>query len=151
MSPNEPIRCFTSLISIIFCVDVTFRCFFGNTFISHHAQHIASPRLSWFFLLVFHGIPTYFLPRGATKTLSTIKMSQNIIARSVWKDFFCFLYLNYQLQFLKTTIFMDELYFIFLENVIHQTSKAFITKFEHQWKDRRSSSQVKQIFVLFPN
>ena len=61
-SPSQPLRRFTSLISI-FCVDVTTGCFFGYTFISHHTQHISSLRLSWFFLLVFHGISTDFLRR----------------------------------------------------------------------------------------
>ena len=76
-------------------------------------------------------------------------MSQNIMTRIVWKIVFCFLCLNSQLKLLKTVIFVAEIYFIFLENVMHQTSKAFNTKFGPQWKDRKSSSQVKQIFALF--
>ena len=83
-----------------------------------------------------------------TKTLPNIKMSQNITTRIVWKIFFCFLCLNKQLQLLKTVILLAEIYFIFLENVIHQTSKAFNTKFGPQWKDRKSRSQVKEMFAL---
>ena len=49
----------------------------------------------------------------------------------------------------KNSPFLAEIYFIFLENVIHQTSKAFNTKFGPQWKDRKSSYQVRQIFALF--
>ena len=60
-SRNQSLRRFLFL-SVCFCVDVTTGCFFGYTFISIHYQHISSPRLSWFFPLVFHGIPTDFLP-----------------------------------------------------------------------------------------
>ena len=49
----------------------------------------------------------------------------------------------------KKAIFLAEIYFIFLENVMHQTSNAFNTKSGPQWKDQKSSSQVKQIFPLF--
>ena len=84
-----------------------------------------------------------------TKTLSNIKMSQSIMTRIVWKIFFCFLCLNKQLQLLKTVILLAEIYFIFVESVKHQTSKTFNTKFGPQWKDRKSRSQVKQMFALF--
>ena len=43
---------------------------------------------------------------------------------------------------------MGETYFIFLGNVMHQTSKAFNPKFGPQLKVRKSSSQVKQIFAI---
>ena len=55
------------LLNIFFCVDVTIVYFFGVTFISHQTQRISSPQLSWFFLQVFHGIPTDFLPVGRTQ------------------------------------------------------------------------------------
>ena len=76
-------------------------------------------------------------------------MSQNNMTRTFWKILFCFLCLNYQLQFLKTVIFLAEVYFIFLENVIHHTSRAFNTKFGPQWEELESTSQVKQIFAFF--
>ena len=79
-------------------------------------------------------------------TLSNIKMSQNIMTRIVWTTFFWFLRLNKQLQLLKTVILWAQIYFIFVENVIHQTSKA---KFGPQWKDQKSRSQVKEMFALF--
>ena len=81
--------------------------------------------------------------------LSNIKMFQNIMTRMVWEIFFCFLRLNYQLKLLRTVIFLAEIYFIFLESVAHQTSEAFNTKFGPQWKDRKTSSKVKQIFAPF--
>ena len=84
-----------------------------------------------------------------TRPLSNMKMSQNIMTRIVWKIFFCFLCLNKQLQLLKTVILLAEIYFIFVESVIHQTLKAFNTKFGPQWKDRKSRSQVKEMFALF--
>ena len=71
------------------------------------------------------------------------------MARIVGNFFFCFLCLNYQLQFLKAVIFLVEIYFIFLEDVIHQTSEAFNSKLGLQWKSRKSSSEVKHIFALF--
>ena len=89
------------------------------------------------------------LTSSETRPLSNIKISQNIITRIVWKIFFCFLSLNKQLPLLKTVILLAEIYFIFLENVIHQTSRAFNTKFGPQWKDRKSSSEVKEMFALF--
>ena len=48
------------LLNIFFCVDVIIGCSFGNTFILYHTGHILSLGLSWFFLLVFHGIPRIF-------------------------------------------------------------------------------------------
>ena len=51
----------------------------------------------------------------------------------------------------KNINFLDETYFIFLKNVIDQTSKAFNAKFGPQWKDKKSSYQVRQIFALFAN
>ena len=63
--------------------------------------------------------------------------------------FFAFYFLISSFNCLKHSSFLTEFYFILLENVIHQTSKAFNIKFGPQWKDRRSSSEVKQIFVLF--
>ena len=49
----------------------------------------------------------------------------------------------------KNSNFLAAIEFIFLESVIHQTSKAFNTKFGAQWKDEKRSSQIKQIFALF--
>ena len=86
---------------------------------------------------------------GDTKILSNIKMSQNNMTRVVWKNFFCFLCLNYQLQFLKTVIFLAEVYFIFLKTFTHHASRAFNTKFGPQWEELESTSQVKQIFACF--
>ena len=37
----------------------------------------------------------------------------------------------------------------FSENILDQTSKAFNTKFGPQWKDKKSSYQLKQILQLF--
>ena len=84
-SPSQPLRRFTSLISI-FCVDVTTGCFFGYTFISHHTQHISSPRLAWFFLLVFHGIPTDFLPQQ--KILKTSHRVKSVRIQSYSRRYF---------------------------------------------------------------
>ena len=39
--------------------------------------------------------------------------------------------------------------FVFLKNVLYETSKAFNTKFGSQWKDWESSCQVKQVLSLF--
>ena len=71
------------------------------------------------------------------------------MTRILSKILFCSLCLNQQLQWLKRVIVLDEIYFIFLGNVIHQTSKAFNSKFGAQRKNSKSSSQVKQIFALF--
>ena len=48
----------------------------------------------------------------------------------------------------KKSHYLAGIYFIFLKKVIGQTSKAFNTKFGPQWKDRKSSYQVRQIFAL---
>ena len=43
---------------------------------------------------------------------------------------------------------LSRIYFIVLKQILDQTWKAFNTKFELQWKDRESSSQVRQILGL---
>ena len=49
----------------------------------------------------------------------------------------------------KNNHLLAGIYFIILKNVIDQSSKAFITNFRPQSKDRKSSYQVRQIFALF--
>ena len=71
------------------------------------------------------------------------------MTRIVWKIFFCFFCLNKQLQLFKRVIFLAEIQLIFLENLKQQTSKVFNTKFGTQWKDRKNTSKVNQIFVRF--
>ena len=43
------------------------------------------------------------------------------------------------------------IYFTFLKNVLNQTWRSFNIKLEPQWKDRKSSYQVRQILALFCN
>ena len=86
---------------------------------------------------------------GDTKILSNIKMSQNIMPRIVWKILFCFIYLNQQLQLLKLVIFSAQIYFIFLEIVIHQLQMLSIPNFDLSEKIGKSSSQVNEIFAPF--
>ena len=43
------------------------------------------------------------------------------------------------------------IYFIFLKNVLKQIWNAFNTKFQAQWKDRKRSYRVRQLFALFCN
>ena len=45
--------------------------------------------------------------------------------------------------------FSTEIYFIFLKNILDQTSKAFNTKYGSQWKHLNNSYQVEQILALF--
>ena len=52
-------------------------------------------------------------------------------------------------SFVKKSHFLSGIYFIFLINVIYQTSKVFNTKFGSQGKDRKNSYKVRQIFALF--
>ena len=54
-------------------------------------------------------------------------------------------------NFTKKSLLTARLYFIFLKNVLKQTWNAFNTKFQHQWKDHKSSYQVRQIFALSCN
>ena len=42
-----------------------------------------------------------------------------------------------------------RIFFIFLKTFLKQTWNAFNTKFQPQWKDRKSSYQVRQILGLF--
>ena len=49
----------------------------------------------------------------------------------------------------KNSHILSGIYFIFLKNVLHQAWKIFNTKFEPQWKDRKSSYQVRQMLALF--
>ena len=50
---------------------------------------------------------------------------------------------------LKLIIFLARICFIFLRNVTDQTLKASNTKFGPQWKDQKSSFQVRKIVALF--
>ena len=77
---------------------------FGITFLSfiYNPSQYISEELYFFFILP---IITICFTCGETKSLSNIKISQNIMTRIVWKAFFCILCLNSQLQLLKTVIF----------------------------------------------
>ena len=54
-------------------------------------------------------------------------------------------------KFVKNSHMLARIFFIFLKNVLKQTWMSFNTKFQRQWKDRKSSYQVKQILELFCN
>ena len=49
----------------------------------------------------------------------------------------------------KNSHILGRIYFIFLKNILNQTWKAFNTKFGPQWKDRKSSYQVRQVLAVF--
>ena len=42
-----------------------------------------------------------------------------------------------------------RIYLSFWKNILHQTCKSFNTKLGPQWKDPKSSFQVRQILALF--
>ena len=44
-----------------------------------------------------------------------------------------------------------RVFFIFLKNVLNQTSNAFNTTFRRQWNDRKSSYPARQDFAVFSN
>ena len=50
---------------------------------------------------------------------------------------------------LKTVTFWLEFTLYFLKNALHKTCKTFNRKFGLQYKDRKSSYQVRQILALF--
>ena len=54
-------------------------------------------------------------------------------------------------KFVKNSHMLARIFFIFLKNVLKQTWMSFNTKFQRQWKDRKSSYQVKQILEPFCN
>ena len=66
---------------------------FGITFLSfiYNPSQYISEKLYFFFILP---IITICFTCGETKSLSNIKISQNIMTRIVWKAFFCILCLN---------------------------------------------------------
>ena len=49
----------------------------------------------------------------------------------------------------KSSHIWAGIYFIFLENVLHQASKSFNTKLLPKWKSWKSSYQVRKILVVF--
>ena len=69
------------------------------------------------------------------------------MTKIAWKIFFYFLSLLTD-SIVKNSQFLTRIYFIFFRNVTDETSKVFNIKFEHQWKDRKSSYQVRKIFAL---
>ena len=54
-------------------------------------------------------------------------------------------------KFVKNSHIYARIYFVFLNIVLKQTWNSFNIKFEHQWKDRRNSYQIRQILALFCN
>ena len=52
-------------------------------------------------------------------------------------------------KFIKSIHIWSGIYFIFLENILKQSWDSFNTKFQSQWKARKSSYQVRQILALF--
>ena len=65
----------------------------------------------------------------------------------VCKIFFCSLLIA---TFAKSHI-QVRISFIFLRNVLKQTWNFFNTKVQPQWKDQKSSYQVRQILAIFSN
>ena len=49
----------------------------------------------------------------------------------------------------KNSHILTRIYFIILKIILQQTWKSFKTKFWPNWKDRKSSYQVRQILVFF--
>ena len=49
----------------------------------------------------------------------------------------------------KNSLTLPGIYFIFLKNVLGRTWKSFNTKFGSQWKDSKSSYQIRQDLPLF--
>ena len=52
-------------------------------------------------------------------------------------------------KFVKNIHLLGKIYLMFLKNVLKQTRNSFNTKFQAQWKARKSSYQVRQILPLF--
>ena len=75
-------------------------------------------------------------------------MSQNM-KMIVCKIFFSFFMSLLIAKFVKNSHIQARIYFIVLKNVLKQTWNSLYTKFQPQWKDRKSSYQVRQILGLF--
>ena len=56
-----------------------------------------------------------------------------------------------KMKFVKNSHIWGKIYFFFIKNVLKQTRNSFNTKFQAQWKARRSSYQLKQILAVFCN
>ena len=54
-------------------------------------------------------------------------------------------------EFVLNSHIKARIYFVFPKNVLKQTWNSFNTKFWSQWKDRKSSYQVREILALFCN
>ena len=52
-------------------------------------------------------------------------------------------------KLVKNSDISARIFFIFLKNVFKQTGNSFNTKFQPQWKDQKSSYQVRQSLGLF--
>ena len=52
-------------------------------------------------------------------------------------------------KFVKNSHIWPRIYFIFLKNVLKESWNSFNTKFQPQWKARKTSYQVRQILALF--
>ena len=49
----------------------------------------------------------------------------------------------------KKSHILARIFFIFLKTALNETWNAFSTKFGDQWKDRKSSYQIRQAFAHF--
>ena len=61
---------------------------------------------------------------------------------------FLFMFLI-KVKLVKNSHIYGCIFFIFLKNVLKQTQNSFNTKFQHHWKDKKSSYQEKQVLGLF--
>ena len=52
-------------------------------------------------------------------------------------------------KFVKNSHILARIFFIFLKNAPKRTWNSFNTKFQPQWKDRKSSYKLRQILGLF--
>ena len=62
--------------------------------------------------------------------------------------FFMFLLMT---KFVKKSHILGRIYFLFLKNVLKQSWDTLNIKFGSQWKNQKSSYQVRQILAIFSN
>ena len=67
------------------------------------------------------------------------------------KFFFWFFISFLTIAIVKNSHILAVIYFTFLKKCPRQNLETFKAKFGHQWKYRKNSYQVKQIWALFRN
>ena len=86
---------------------------------------------------------------GEKKVSHNIEKSQNIMKLVACRIFFCFYMFLLTNNFVKNSHIEATIFLFFLKSVPNKNRNFLHTKFRRQWKDRKSSYQVREALPSF--